>query len=84
MSQTDHTKREALSDAMLTVWAWQAAALAAARERALPDERGEGVVSAAIAVLIMAFLGVLLWTALRSILGDATTNVANQVNQIGR
>lgn len=84
MTQPHRIGMEALSDAMLALWAWQAAALAAARERVLPDDRGEGVVSAAIAVLIMAFLGVLLWTALRSILGNATTNVANQVNQIGR
>ena len=29
------------------------------------DDRGEGVISAAIAVLIMAFLGVLMWVGLR-------------------
>ena len=48
------------------------------------DERGEGVISAAIAVLIMAFLGVLMWVGFKATLGNAQANVDNQVNQIGK
>ena len=47
------------------------------------DERGEGVISAAIAVLIMAFLGALMWVGFRSIWGESETNIRNQTNQIG-
>ncbi|HUQ40242.1 MAG TPA: hypothetical protein VM030_08815 [Acidimicrobiales bacterium] len=53
-------------------------------DRAVRDETGEGVISAAIAVLIMAFLGVLMWVGFRATLGDAQSNVDDQVNQIGR
>ncbi|MGH9102014.1 MAG: hypothetical protein ACRDYD_03375 [Acidimicrobiales bacterium] len=47
------------------------------------DERGEGVISAAIAVLIMAFLGVGLWLAFKATLGSTTNAVNNQISQIG-
>ena len=51
--------------------------------RARRDEAGEGVISAAIAVLIMAFLGVGLWLAFSKILNTTTTNVANTMSKIG-
>ena len=38
----------------------------------LRDERGEGVISAAIAVLIMAFIGVAAFVAYRGIMGSVT------------
>jgi hypothetical protein len=44
------------------------------------DERGEGVVSAAIAVLIMAFLGVGMWVAFNSTFSSAERNVDHKVN----
>jgi hypothetical protein len=47
------------------------------------SERGEGVISAAIVVLIMAFLGVLMWTAFRLMFDDATARTRDQVEQIG-
>lgn len=47
------------------------------------DEAGEGVISAAIAVLIMAFLGVGLWLAFSKILNTTTTNIANTMSKIG-
>jgi hypothetical protein len=47
------------------------------------DERGEGVISAAIAVLIMAFLGALMWVAFKSIWANAEHNTRTQVNSIG-
>jgi hypothetical protein len=46
-------------------------------------ESGEGVISAAIAVLIMAFLGVAMWVGFNQIWQDAETNTSDQVNQIG-
>jgi hypothetical protein len=47
------------------------------------DESGEGVISAAIAVLIMAFLGAAMWLAFKSIFHHASDKTANQVDQIG-
>jgi hypothetical protein len=48
------------------------------------DERGEGVISAAIAVLVMAFIGVAMWIAFSSTFKTASTHVNNQVNCIGQ
>lgn len=48
------------------------------------DERGEGVISAAIAVLIMAFLGALMWVAFKEVFTGTSENTKNQVDQIGR
>ena len=47
------------------------------------DERGEGVISAAIAVLVMAFLGVLMWAAFKGIFTKAAANTDRQVTEIG-
>jgi uncharacterized protein HemX len=47
------------------------------------DERGEGVISAAIAVLVMAFLGVGMWVAFNATFQHTAKNVDNQVNCIG-
>ena len=48
------------------------------------DDRGEGVISAAIAVLIMAFLGVGVWLGFRATLDDTQDKVDTQVEEIGR
>lgn len=48
------------------------------------DDRGEGVISAAIAVLIMAFLGVGVWLGFRATLDDTQDKVDSQVEEIGR
>lgn len=47
------------------------------------DERGEGVISAAIVVLIMALLGAAMWVAFNSIFDDATTRAGDEINRIG-
>lgn len=47
-------------------------------------DRGEGVISAAIAVLIMAFLGVVVWVGFRATLDNTQKKVDNQVEEIGR
>ena len=48
------------------------------------DERGEGVISTAIAVLIIAFLGVAMWAGFNAIFSDATRTTTEQVHLIGR
>jgi hypothetical protein len=48
------------------------------------DERGEGVISAAIAVLIMAFIGVGMWVAFNATFQHTAHNVNRQVNCIGQ
>lgn len=48
------------------------------------SERAEGVISTAIAVLVIAFLGVAMWVGFKSIFDDAATNTRTQVESIGR
>lgn len=66
----------------VAVRAWVAAG--AVRARLDDADRGEGVVSLAIGVVIMAFLGVLLWVAFKATLGSATNNVNQQVAKLGQ
>lgn len=47
------------------------------------EEEGEGVISAAIAVLIMAFLGAAMWVAFNAVFQDASGKISSQVGQIG-
>ena len=54
-----------------------------ARHR-LAEEHGEGVISAAIAVLIMAFLGAAMWLAFKGMFQSTADNTKDQVDQIGR
>lgn len=53
------------------------------RHQQRPDERGEGVISTAIAVLIIAFLGIALWTGFDAMMNSATDRTRAQVEQIG-
>ena len=48
------------------------------------DDRGEGVISAAIAVLIMAFLGVAVWVGFRATLDNTQQKVDKTVQDIGK
>jgi hypothetical protein len=48
------------------------------------DERGEGVISAAIAVLVMAGIGALMWIGFRSMWETTETNTNDKVAEIGR
>lgn len=69
-------------EATLRIWvAWQCR-WAACRER-LEDQAGEGVISTAIAVLIMAALGALMWVGFQAIWGDASSKTTSQINTIG-
>lgn len=56
--------------------------VAALRDR-LDDEIGEGVISTAIAVLIMALLGAAMWVAFRGIFDGASGKAGNAVDGIG-
>ena len=47
------------------------------------DESGEGVISAAIAVLIMAALGALMWVGFQQIWGHASSQTDTQITKIG-
>lgn len=58
---------------MLRLYVWQQTL----RARVVRDEAGEGVISAAIAVLVMAFLGVLMW----QLFGDTLRGANDNVNQ---
>jgi TRAP-type C4-dicarboxylate transport system permease small subunit len=46
-------------------------------------ERAEGVISTAIAVLIIAFLGIALWKGFDLMMNNATDRTRTQVEQIG-
>lgn len=50
----------------------------------LVGDRGEGVISTAIAVLITAFLGTAMWVGFNTIWKGAETNITNEVNKIGK
>ncbi|MCY3851035.1 MAG: hypothetical protein OXF75_09590 [Acidimicrobiaceae bacterium] len=49
----------------------------------LVGDRGEGVISTAIAVLITAFLGAAMWVGFNTIWKGAESNITDQVNNIG-
>ncbi len=51
--------------------------------RTIRSDRGEGVISTAIAVLIMAFLGAAMWISFNTIWKDTSENTENQVKVIG-
>jgi Family of unknown function (DUF6133) len=51
--------------------------------RVIRDEKGEGVISAAIAVLIMAALGALMWVGIQELWGDASSQTSDQIAKIG-
>ncbi len=53
-----------------------------ARDR-LTEEAGEGVISTAIAVLIIALLGAAMWAAFNTLWTGAEGRIQDSVNQIG-
>lgn len=52
--------------------------------RMATDDRGEGVISAAIAVLIMAFLGAAMWIGFNRMWDTTNRTSQEKVEQIGR
>ena len=47
------------------------------------DDRGEGVISAAIVVLIMALIGAAMWVTFDGLWTDVSTRTEEQVDRIG-
>lgn len=47
------------------------------------DERGEGVISVAVAVLIIALLGAVAYTAFKAIFDTAANTAKTNVNNVG-
>lgn len=47
------------------------------------DQRGEGVISSAVAVLITAFLGAAMWLVFSNLMGSASDTACEQVATIG-
>ena len=48
------------------------------------SDRGEGVISTAIAILVMAFLGTLMWYGFKTTFTHAQTKTDDQVELIGQ
>ena len=71
-----------MSDQLLRAYVWQQTARAAVTSRIVRDESGEGVISAAIAVLIMAFIGVGLYAIFKLTMGEAGNAVHDKVKSI--
>lgn len=71
---------------MKTAWMsyWIALSARVAESRtALAEERGEGVISAAIAVLIIALLGAAMWAVFNGMMTSATGRINSAVESIG-
>ena len=65
-------------DVVLRAYVWVRTLAMAAR-----DEAGEGVISTAIAVLIMALIGLLMWTVFQRVFTNAGDQIESNVNDIG-
>ncbi|MFN2606748.1 MAG: hypothetical protein ABR511_02445 [Acidimicrobiales bacterium] len=68
-----------MNDHLLRAYVW----FKAFNARLIKDEAGEGVISAAIAVLIMAALGAVMWVGFQQIWGHASSQTDNQITKIG-
>ncbi len=73
-----HTITDTAIRATVSIRAWQTVL----RHRIESDERGEGVISAAIAVLVFAVLGGLMYVGFQAIWGDVEESVSNEVTNI--
>jgi len=66
-------------DIALRAYVWARTVAVALRR----DEAGEGVISTAIAVLIMAALGAVMWVGFQALWNNTNARTTNQVNTIG-
>jgi hypothetical protein len=55
----------------------------AVRSRLARDDRGEGVISAGIVVLIMALLGAAMWVTFKGVWENVKTDTEQKVEEIG-
>ena len=67
---------------LLWGYVWQRTTRLSLAGRLARTEQGEGVISTAIAVLVMAALGVLMWTLFQSTLNTTQTNVDSEIGKI--
>jgi hypothetical protein len=74
---------EPLTNSILRCYVAARALAVTTGDRIRSEERGEGVISAAIAVLIMAFLGAAMWLAFKGIFDDASDKTRDNVDKIG-
>lgn len=72
-----------LSDVVLITYVLGRSAASRVRQRFGGDDRGEGVISTAIAVLIVAFLGAAMYVVFTQILDTSGSKASTQVNNIG-
>ena len=68
-----------MNDRLLRVHVW----LKSLSTRLIKDETGEGVISTAIAVLIMAALGAVMWVGFQQIWGNTSSKTNTQITKIG-
>ncbi|MEI7592197.1 MAG: hypothetical protein WCK41_03140 [Actinomycetes bacterium] len=72
---------------MRTTCIWTSALLRTAvhsrRQIVGRNDRGEGVISTAIAVLIMAFLGAAMWVGFQAMWQSTSQTTSHKVEQIG-
>ena len=68
-----------MTDAIVFTYHWLRFQLS----RVVPDERGEGVISTAIAILIMAALGAIMWIGIQQLWGDTSSQTSDQIAKIG-
>lgn len=68
-----------ITDRYLRARAWVATSL----DRLRAHERGEGVISAAIVVLIMAILGAAMWALFNGVFESAGSQIERNVDEIG-
>jgi hypothetical protein len=73
-----------LQEQLLRAYVWARCLMTTVTDLAERDERGEGVVSSAIAVLIFAALGALMWVGFKNIWGNASSQTSTQIDSIGR
>ena len=64
-------------------WATASRRVDARRRTWAGDDRGEGVVSAAIVVLIMAALGALMWVGFRTMWTDIESDTNDRISEVG-
>ncbi len=74
----------ALSAACAAALAAAGTARRRARQGARRNERGEGVISAAIAVLIIASLGALMWVGFKTLWENAEETTNSEIAKIGK
>ncbi len=69
-----------MNDSLLRAYVW----VRSLASGLVKDESGEGVISAAIAVLIMAALGALMWVGFQQIWDNASTQTNDHITKIGQ